>query len=86
MILKNGEKLEFKIPEFQAVDIEYISYVNGNIYIPKFNNLMIINVTTRKIKNMECTLIMTPNSIICNVNSEGFSVITGNKMYNVRKA
>lgn len=64
------------------VNIENISFVKGIIYIPCQDYLYLVNVLKDQIttKKMECDKFMAPNSKLY-INTNGFSVITKNVLY-----
>ena len=64
-----------------------ISYYQKTIYIPMQGQLHMIKVADDQIvaKEMECHEIMTPESKLYDINREGFSIITDNILYEVRK-
>lgn len=66
--------------------LENITFNNGHIYIPANEMLYIINTKNQNgVKKMECHLVMTPNSKICSINANGFTVLTENIFYDVMK-
>lgn len=68
-------------------NIGNISFRKRKIYIPNQDFLYIINVKDQsKNKNMEFNTIMTPTTKFYNINTEGFSVIANNKLYEVCRA
>lgn len=86
IIQKRGEKVEFDISKYVTDDnLANIDFYNGNIYIPSQDCLYIANVKNKVVKKMECHKIMTPESKLYDINSSGFSVITNNVLYEVRK-
>lgn len=68
------------------INVGNIGFNNGIVYIPCQDYLYIVNtngeVTTKK---MECNRIMTPNSQLYNINKIGFSVMTDDVLYEVRR-
>ena len=62
-----------------------ISFNRGKIYIPDKDYLHIINTKNGVTKKMECREIMTPNSKLYDFNNEGFSVMTDQMLYEVRR-
>lgn len=85
----NGHFAQGIIPEYvKDMNVKNIAFNKGVIYIPSQNNLYIMDLTKQRkktIKKMECDKIMTPDSHLCNFNSQGFSVITNNTFYEVAK-
>ena len=83
----NGTYIRFNIEEsINDINIENIIFDKRMIYIPNKDCLHIVNtndqITTKK---MECNEIMTPDSKLYDINTEGFSVITNNILYEVRR-
>lgn len=66
-------------------NLKNIEFYKGNLYIPNDDYICIFSVLTKKMKKMSCTKVITSNSILCNMKSLGFSVITDCCYYNVRK-
>lgn len=65
-------------------NIENIAYVNGKIYFPGDEKLVIFNVNNRyRCKEMECRKIMKPSSKICKITKRGFYVITDGILYEI---
>lgn len=86
IIKSNGEKLVFTIEEFKTnTGLNNIVFFNGHLYIPDYDCVDIINVRTQKVKKLMCEKIVNPDSIIFDINSQGFSVITDNVWYEVQK-
>ena len=89
IITKTGELKTIRISDFvkSAFLVEHVSYRKKTIYIPAQNELYMIKVQNDQIiaKKMECREIMTPESRLYDINQEGFSVITNNVLYEVRK-
>jgi len=86
VIQMSGKSTELDISKYiNDVNLENIYFERGNIYIPGQECLYIVNVNGKPAKKMECHKIMTPESKIHDVNSDGFSVITQNVLYEVRK-
>ena len=84
MIRNDGTFLSSKINNFIPVTLEGSLYENGNLYIPNENELWIINLKEqRKNKSMECQKIMTQESKICKIMSDGFVVLTDRIIYKV---
>lgn len=83
----NGHHREGTIPsDISDMNVKNIAFNKGIIYIPSQDNLYIINVIDQMTsKKMECDKIMTPDSRLCNFNSQGFSVITDYILYDVCK-
>lgn len=83
----NGKYDEFNISnEVNDINIKNIKFNKGNIYIPSQDFLYIVKVKDQlETKKMECTKIMTPDSKLYDINTKGFSVITNNVLYEVRK-
>ncbi len=81
----NGHYTEGQIPaDVNDMNVKNVAFNKGVIYIPSQDNLYIIKTNKMIHKKMECT-IMTPNSRLCNFNSQGFSVITDYVLYDVSK-
>ena len=88
-IIINSEGYErINIPEgINETNIGNISFRKRNIYIPNQDFLYIINVKDQsKNKNMEFNTIMTPKTKFYSISTNGFSVITNNKLYEVCRA
>lgn len=86
IIKSNGEKLVFTIEEFKfETRLDNIVFFNGHLYIPDLDCVDIVNVKTQKVKKLTCENIMNPDSIIFEINSQGFSVITDNVWYEVQR-
>ena len=84
MIRNDGTFLNFKINNFIPVTLEGSLYENGNLYIPNENELWIANLKEQcKNKSMECQKIMTQESKICKIMSDGFVVLTDQIIYKV---
>ncbi len=83
----NGHYKKVDIPvEIDDMKLENVSFAKGILYIPSKDCVYIIavnNVMTTK--QMECSKIMTSNSLLCNFNSNGFSAITDDKIYDICK-
>ena len=85
-IQMSGEGTEIDISKYvNDVNFENIYFEKGNIYIPSQECMYIFNVNTKAVKKMECHKIMALESKVYDVNSSGFSVITQNVLYEVRK-
>lgn len=85
-IIINSEGYEhINIPEgINETNIGNISFRKRKIYIPNQDFLYIINVKDQsKNRNMEFNTIMTPKTKFYSINTNGFSVITNNKLYEV---
>lgn len=86
IIKANGEKIDFISKELKNDEkLNSVVFYNGHLYIPSKDSLDIINVKTQKAKKLDCINIMNADSIICAINSQGFSVITDNILYKVQK-
>lgn len=88
-IIINSEGYErINITEgISETNIGNISFRKRKIYIPNQNFLYIINVKDQsKNKNMEFNTIMTPKTKFYSINTDGFSVIANNKLYEVCRA
>jgi len=88
VIKNNGETIDLssEIGVFVDADnIDSVNYINGNIYIPCDGELVIFSVKKNVLKRMTCEGIMSPKSKIFDINSEGYSVLTENTFYVVRK-
>ena len=86
VITMSGKHVEIDIAQYvDGVNLANIEFKNGNIYIPSQECLYIVNVKNGIAKKMECHKIMTPKSKLYDINSKGFSVITNNVFYEVRK-
>ena len=86
IIKSNGEKLVFTIEEFKfETRLDNIVFFNGHLYIPDLDCVDIVNVKTQKVKKLTCENIVNPDSIIFEINSQGFSVITDNVWYEVQR-
>lgn len=85
-IQMSGQGIELDISKY-INDVNYanIFFEKGNIYIPGQECMYIFNVNDKTVKKMECNKIMAPESKVYDVNSSGFSVITQNVLYEVRK-
>lgn len=82
IINSNGTYDNFRLDV--EINVKNILYVNGNLYVPCEERLLIISVKNQfKCKEMECRKIMKPTSKICNINQKGFSVITNGILYDV---
>ena len=82
IINSNGTYDNFRLDV--EINVKNIWYVNGNLYVPCEERLLIISVKNQfKCKEMECRKIMKPTSKICNINQKGFSVITNGILYDV---
>lgn len=84
----NGNYKKFIIPDgIKNANVKRICFDKGLIYIPNNDFLYIFNTQNDQLatKKMECCKVMTPESKLCNFNSEGFSVITNYILYNIRK-
>lgn len=83
-------KCNFEYFEFQrkisAISLGNICFDKRKVYIPGKDCLYITKVGDQTItKKMECPGIMTPDSKLYNFNTDGFSVMTNNKFYEVRR-
>lgn len=68
-------------------DIANITYVNGKIYFPCEERVVILNAqSSYKCKEMKCHKIMKSSSKICKITQSGFYVITDGVLYEVYKA
>ena len=86
VIKPNGKYKEFKLKvDDNKVTVDNISYINGKLYIPGYEELLIVNVKKNVVKKLECNKIMNPTSKICKTDANGFSVITNGIMYEVYK-
>lgn len=85
VILRNGEKMELNLEEINERNLGNISYTGYNIYIPSERILTIFNVQTQNAKKMNCGEIITSESKICKINYQGFSVITQNNFWEIRR-
>lgn len=81
--MSNGEHGQFNLPE--NIKLENVYFRKKNIYIPSENCLYIFNLTSKSYKKMECNRIMTPDTKLYNIKSEGFSVINDNILYDIRR-
>ena len=86
IIRMNGEKSEIDISKYvNDVNLANIHFENGNIYIPSQGCLYIVNVNKNVTKKMECSRIMRSDSMVYDINSNGFKVITLKGVYEVHK-
>lgn len=87
IIRGNGTFKTFNIQEsINDINVENLSFNKGIIYIPNQDSLHIININDQTTtKKMECYKIMTPNSKLYDICTNGFSVITDNMLYEVRR-
>lgn len=87
IVLDTLETRSLSIPvRDDDINIDTVVFNKGILYIPSNNCLYLISVYDQSInKKVECNKIMTPNSKIFNFNEEGFSVITNDVCYEVRK-
>lgn len=84
IIKSNGKYDEFVLDSDITVTANSVKYVNGNLYIPGEEVLWIVSVKNQfKCKKMECRKIMNSSSMICDINSRGFSVITNGILYDI---
>ena len=70
------------------IKVDNLFFYKKKIYLPSQNRLYIITFRENdqiSIKEMECRKIMTPNSKICSINPDGFTVLTNNRLYKVCK-
>ncbi len=88
-----------RISKNNVKSVSGICFTKGIIYIPAYDKLYIINVNDVKksqeetivlddqatIKELECKSIITSDSKLYNINTEGFSVITQNTLYEIRR-
>lgn len=83
----NGHHKKVNIPiEINDMKLENVAFAKGILYIPSRDCVYIINVNNAMTtKQMECSKIMTSNSLLCNFNSNGFSAITEKMIYNICK-
>ncbi len=84
----NGHYKKFNIPvDISDMDVKRAVFEKGILYIPSTDCLYIINVNNNmSTKRMECDKLMTPDSRLCNFNSNGFSVITNDNLYDICKS
>lgn len=86
---RNGHYLKVDLSEVIGSDwnVKNISFHKGNIYIPSTDRLYIAGASTNYVdaKIMECLKIMTPNSIVFDINKSGFSVLCNDNLYEIRK-
>lgn len=87
MIIDRSGQLKRRVlpADINGQNISNVYFRYGYIYIPEDRSLTIINIKNGEKKTMECLKIMTPESKIFNINSEGFSVMTKNTLYDVRR-
>lgn len=86
VITMSGESIELDISRYvNGINFANICFKKGNIYIPHEECMYIFNVNSNIAKRMECRKIMAPESMLYDINSNGFSVITKNIFYEVRK-
>lgn len=85
VIKSDGTYEKSKLNVNGKVSVYNISYLNGKLYIPGYEELIIVNMKNQVIKKMECHKIMDSTSKICKTNTNGFSVITNGRMYEVYK-
>lgn len=91
IIKSNGKYQNFQINQIINDDnIGNIIFNKGKIFVPCQDTLYIIslgeqNKSDQIVKKMECNNIMTPNSKIYNINTYGYSVVTDNMLYEVRR-
>lgn len=85
IIQMSGKGSEIDIACINDTNYANIHFEKGNIYIPGQECIHIYNTDSKTVKKMECRKIMIPESRIYDVNSNGFSVITQNVLYEVRK-
>lgn len=87
IITSHGKYSKFDIQKIiNDINIENISFNKGFIYFPSKDYLYIININDQMTtKKMECHGIMTSDSKLYDFNTDGFSVITDNILYEVRK-
>ena len=83
IIKPNGDFEKIKIK--QNVNIQRIVFFKGCIYKLSKGELSITNVTDDQWdkKSMVYDKIMTPNSILYDINTKGFSIITENVLYKI---
>lgn len=87
IIKANGMYKKINIQEsVNDMNIGNIVFNKGMIYIPNQECLHIVNTNDQMTtKKMECHKIMTPNSRLYDINTNGFSVITDQMLYEVRR-
>lgn len=86
LIEENGEYYSLKFPE---TEVENIKYQKRTVYVPQREYMLISKIKKDQIlilsKKLECHKIMTPQTRLYNINQEGFSMITDNTLYEVRR-
>lgn len=86
VIINQNGKFDQFANENNETDVDYISYLNGKIYIPCSEKLLIVNARKEfKCKEMECHKIMMPTSKIYKTTCRGFYVLTDGQCYEVLK-
>ena len=81
----NSKFIAIRRGDADITNIENISSKYGYRYIPGKDCLTIYNVESGEKKKMKCPGIITPESKIFDINSKGFSVLTNNILYDVRR-
>lgn len=84
----NGNWRELNISNVSDdIKVENTAFDKGVLYIPMQGSLYIINVKKQPItiKRMECDKLITPNSRLCNFNSNGFGIISNDILYDIYK-
>lgn len=83
----NGKYKEFSIPtKIDDIKVQNVAFNSGILYIPSQDCLYIVNVKKEMTtKRLECDKLITPDSRLCNFNSNGFSTITDYVLYDIYK-
>lgn len=83
----NGNYEEHDIPmKIDDMKVQNAAFNSGVLYIPSQDCLYIINVRKEMTtKRLECNKLITPDSRLCNFNSNGFSTITDYVLYDIYK-
>lgn len=88
VINSRGSLEEFDL-ELSDWNLDNISYINGDIYIPSEKSLYIISTRNKlAVKKMECDEIITPNSKVYDASNSGFYIMNNvdeNTLYEVSK-
>lgn len=87
-IIVDGNKGVYEELEIEGIDginVNNISFNKAMVYIPCEGYLFIINTNDQSTKKMECREIMTPNSKLYDFNTRGFSVMTSQRLYEIRR-
>lgn len=81
----NSKFIAIRRGDADITNIENISSKYGYRYIPGKDCLTIYNVESGEKKEMKCPGIITPESKIFDINSKGFSILTNNILYDIRR-